>query len=211
MARGAKSCGLEGRGLVCQGGVALCSCIGVQRMARPRGAWPQRGGALAHNSASSTRPRPPAAPGPTLKDSKKPGAEPLSGRSSSGPIPSMAWLRPCSSSCSVSSSAARVLSCTAPSVLREATHGTRHCHPCSAHLQLGELLGLVAGVLGVDELGEQELLELGALRGGSGAGWAPMGLFCGRHPGALTFLKTAGSGSGGPKKGTSSRAVTDTL
>lgn len=31
-----------------------------------------------------------------------------------------------------------------------------------------------------------------------------------RHPRALTFLKTAGSGSGGPKKGTSSRAVTET-
>lgn len=32
------------------------------------------------------------------------------------------------------------------------------------HLQLGELLGLVAGVLRVDELGEEELAELQALR-----------------------------------------------
>ena len=33
------------------------------------------------------------------------------------------------------------------------------CHP-GFLLEVGELLGLVAGVLGVDELGQQELLEL---------------------------------------------------
>ena len=33
----------------------------------------------------------------------------------------------------------------------------------SSHLQLSELLSLVAGVLCIDELGEEELSELGAL------------------------------------------------
>lgn len=33
-----------------------------------------------------------------------------------------------------------------------------------SHLQLGKLLRLVAGVLGIDELGEEELVEVGALR-----------------------------------------------
>lgn len=32
------------------------------------------------------------------------------------------------------------------------------------HLQLGKLLGFVAGILGVDQLGQQELLEVKALR-----------------------------------------------
>ncbi len=34
----------------------------------------------------------------------------------------------------------------------------------SSHLKLGKLLSLVAGVLRVDELGEEKLTELGALR-----------------------------------------------
>lgn len=70
-------------------------------------------------------------PRPTLKDSKKPGAAPpLSGRSSSGPSPSMAWLRACSSSCRVSSSAARVRSCaSAPPCCAHTRHPPRNTQP----------------------------------------------------------------------------------
>lgn len=82
-----------------------------------------------------------------------------------------------------------------------------------SHLQLGKLLCFVAGVLSIDELGEEELVELGALsmrqtaiiNEGEGLGSVLV-----KGNVRSTFLKIAGSGKAGPKKGTSSRAVTDT-
>lgn len=96
------------------------------------------------------------------------------------------------------------------------THTRSHsygsvCITCCSHLQLGKLLSLVAGVLGIDELGEEELVELGAL-GKRQTAIMNEGEEHLRRNGEMlpTFLKMAGSGRAGPKKGTSSRAVTDT-
>lgn len=200
------------------------------------------GQALQGGTHVGAEPRGKPAPAPlTLKDSKKPPPPPppFSILSSSPPRPIMDWLLMCSSSYSVSSSAARVRSCrggegsvrvpgggsgdtggkglsshgrqlgcggqaprstptlaatTCPltlkvreretgaasdagsgllegravkagaSMMPPQGHGPRgQAMPGGAHLQLGELLSFVAGILRVDQLGEQELLEIGAL------------------------------------------------
>lgn len=88
----------------------------------------------------------------------------------------------------------------------------------SSHLQLGKLLGFVAGVLRINELSEEELAELRALKEVNKERQSQSDVRCLLLQGnggfdcvrLLTFLKMAGSGRAGPKKGTSSLAVTDT-
>lgn len=59
-------------------------------------------------------------------------------------------------------------SCVRTCIYKQAFTALRHSLHCnSSHLQLGKLLSLVAGVLGIDELGEEELMELEALRKGN--------------------------------------------
>lgn len=89
------------------------------------------------------------------------------------------------------------------------------CHKravwCCVHLQTGETIALVAGQLSVDEFGEEKLSELWTLNASHAHIVSVFRLRsdCRRSRAPLTFLNTAGFGRGGPKGGTSSRAVTD--
>lgn len=81
---------------------------------------------------------------------------------------------------------------------------------CCLYLQAGEAVTLVAGQLCIYELGEEKLSELWTLHTSRTRHQSTFIRSVLNHKLSLTFLNTAGFGSGGPNGGTSSRAVTAT-